>query len=147
MKTKWIQRHYLGEVFFNYWFLGIRDGRVRRRGGKIGPVRWASPIHPKLGPDWAIKLLARKKSGQIWPGPIWPCPVWPDLTRSVRIFFVFKRLFGSISPVFRAGWATKILARKNQVNFGSARFWLSPLLTQPSPARPDPSNCQLHGSC
>ena len=26
------------------------------RGGKIGPTRWASPIHPELGPGWAIKL-------------------------------------------------------------------------------------------
>ena len=33
------------------------------RGGKIGPTRWASPVRPELGPGWAIKLLARKKSG------------------------------------------------------------------------------------
>ena len=31
------------------------------RGGKIGPTRWASLVHPELGPGWAIKLLARKK--------------------------------------------------------------------------------------
>ena len=42
------------------------------RGGKIGPARWASPVRPKLGPGWAIKLLARKKPGQIWPGPARP---------------------------------------------------------------------------
>ena len=51
---------------------------VPTRCGKIGPARWASPIHPELGPGWAIKLLARKKLGQVWPGPIWPGPVWPD---------------------------------------------------------------------
>ena len=34
-------------------------------GGKIGPTRWASPVHPELGPGWAIKLFARKKPGQI----------------------------------------------------------------------------------
>ena len=43
-----------------------------RRGGKIGLTRWASPIHPELGSGWAIKLLARKKPGQIWLGPVWP---------------------------------------------------------------------------
>ena len=36
---------------------------VYDRGVKIGPIRWASPIRPKLGSGWAIKLLARKKSG------------------------------------------------------------------------------------
>ena len=51
------------------------------RGGKIGPTRWASPVSPKLGPGWAIKLLARKKSSQIWPGPVWPSPVWPGPAR------------------------------------------------------------------
>ena len=40
------------------------------RGGKIGPARWAGPVRPKLGPGWAIKFLARKKPGQIWPGPV-----------------------------------------------------------------------------
>ena len=40
------------------------------RGGKIGSTRWASPVRPKLGSGWAIKLLARKKPGQIWPGPV-----------------------------------------------------------------------------
>ena len=77
------------------------------KGGKIGPTRWASPFHPELGPGWAIKLLALKKYGQIWPNPIWPGPVWPsqvwlDPFRSIRIFFAFKRLFGQTSPVFRA---------------------------------------------
>ena len=54
------------------------------RGGKIGPIRWASSVLPELGSDLAIKLLARKKSGQNWPGPIWPDPVYP----------------GSVSPNF-----------------------------------------------
>ena len=56
--------------------------RPASRGGKIGPARWASLVRPKLGPGWAIKLLARKKPGQIWPGPLWPSPVWPGPTRS-----------------------------------------------------------------
>ena len=47
---------------------------IRSRGDKIGPVRWASPVRPKLGPGWVIKFLALKKSGQIWPGPVWPGP-------------------------------------------------------------------------
>ena len=34
-------------------------------GDKIGSTRWASPVHPELGPGRAIKLLALKKSGQI----------------------------------------------------------------------------------
>ena len=103
------------------------------RGGKIGPAPWASPVRPKLGPGWAIKLLARKKPGQIWPGPVWPSPVWPG---PPEFFFAFKRLFGPTGPVFRAGWAVKILAKKNRANFGSARFWPGPLLARPSPARP-----------
>ena len=51
------------------------------RDGKIGPTRWASPVRSELGSGWAIKLLTRKKPGQIWSGPIWPGPVWaqPDL--------------------------------------------------------------------
>ena len=72
------------------------------RGGKICPTRWASPVRPELRPGLAIKLLARKNSG----------PIWPDPIRPVRIFFAFKRLFGPISSVFRTGWAVKILVRK-----------------------------------
>ena len=100
------------------------------RGGKIGPTRWASPVRPKLGSGWAIKLLARKKSGQIWPGP-------PEF------ILALKRLFGPTGPVFRTGWAVKILARKNQANFGRARFWPSPLLAGPGPAHcwPGPAHC------
>ena len=107
-------------------------GYIGYRGGKIGLTRWASPARPELGPGWAIKLLIRTKSGQIWPdpiwpdpvwpGPIWPDPVWPGLARLAKIFFVFKRLFGPTDPVFRAGWAVKILARKNRANFGPALF-------------------------
>ena len=99
------------------------------RGGKIGPARWASPVRPKLGPGWAIKFLAQKKPGQIWPGPVWPSPVWPGPARPARIFFALKILFGPTGPVFRAGWAVKILARKNRANFGPAHCW-------PGPARP-----------
>ena len=102
------------------------------RGGKIGPTRWASPVRPKLGPGWAIKLLALKKPGQIWPGPVWPGPARP-----ARIFFTLKRLFGPTGPVFRLGWAVKILARKNRANFGPTRFW-------PGPARPGPPDCHLY---
>ena len=119
-------------MVFSYLYLGSR-------GGKIGPTRWASPVHPELGPSWAIKLLARKKSGQIWPYPIWPGPVWFDPARPVRIFFTFKRLFGPTSPVFMAGWAIKILVRKNRANFGPTLFWPSPLL-----ARSGQSDCQLY---
>ena len=71
---------------------------LTRRGGKIDSIRWASSVCPELGPGWAIKLLVRKKSGQIWPGL-----VWPGLAQPVRIFFTFKWLFGPINPVFRAG--------------------------------------------
>ena len=112
------------------------DEAVIIRGGKIGPARWASPVRPKLGPGWAIKILARKKPGQIWPGPVWPSPVWPGPVRSARFFFALKRLFGPTGPVFRAGWTVKILARKNRANFGPARFWPGPLLARPSSARP-----------
>ena len=51
------------------------------RGGKIDPTRWTSSVRPKLGPGWAIKLLAQKKPGQIWPGLVWPSPVWLDPAR------------------------------------------------------------------
>ena len=57
---------------------------VSVRGSKIGPAQWASPVRPKLGPGWAIKLLAQKKPGQIWPGPARPIffclekTIWPD---------------------------------------------------------------------
>ena len=37
-----------------------------------------------------------------------------------------------IGPVFRAGWAVKILARKNRANFGPTRFWPGPLLARPA---------------
>ena len=104
------------------------------RGGKIGPAQWASPIRPKLGPSWAIKLLTRKKPGQIWPGPVWPSPVWPD---PPEFFFALKILFDPTSPVFRTGWAVKILARKNRVNFGPDHCW-------PGPARPDPPDYHLY---
>ena len=105
---------------------------VNNRGGKIGPTRWASLVRPKLEPDWAIKLLARKKPGQIWlspvwPGPVWPSPVWPGPARPARIFFALKRPFSPTGPIFWAVWAVKILARKKRANFGPA---------QPGPALP-----------
>ena len=53
-----------------------------------------------------------------------------------EFFFALKRHFGPTGPVFRTGWAVKIVARKNWANFGPARFWPGPLLAQPSPARP-----------
>ena len=65
----------------------INENR-KNRGGKIGPTRWASSVRPKLGPGWAIKLLARKKSGQIWPGPVWPSPIWPG--PATPIFFCLE---------------------------------------------------------
>ena len=68
----------------------FHDLLIAHRGGKIGPARWASPVRPKLGPGWAIKFLARKKPGQIWPDPVWPSPVWPGSARSARIFFALK---------------------------------------------------------
>ena len=108
------------------------------RSGKIGPTRWASPVSLELGRGWSIKLLAQKKPGQIWPDLIWPGPVWPGLARPARIFFFFalKRLFSPTRPVFREGWAVKILARKNPANFVPTWFWPGPLLARPSPARP-----------
>ena len=97
-------------------------GIVIIRGGKIGPARWASPVHPELGQGWAIKLLTQKKPGQIWSGNgmAQPGPARPN-------FFAFKRLFGPTSPIFRTGWDTKILARNIRANFGPARFWPSPV--------------------
>ena len=96
------------------------------KGGKIGPARWASPVRPKLGPGWAIKF--------------WPEKIGPNLARPGRIFFfALKRLFGPTGPVFRTGWAVKILARKNRANFDPARFW-------PGPTRPDPPDCHLYYS-
>ena len=106
---------------------------VMVRGGKIGPIRWVSPIRPKLGPGWTIKLLARKKRAKF--GPVRYGPARSGPVRPARIVFVLKRLFGPTGPIFRAGWAVKILARKNRANFDRARFWLGPLLARHSPAR------------
>ena len=75
---------------------------MRNRGGKIGLARWASSVRPKLGSGWAIKLLARKKSGQIWSHLIW--------SSLSEFFFALKKLFDPISPIFRTSWAVKILA-------------------------------------
>ena len=68
--------------FKNY--LKHKRNEMSIRGGKIGPAWWASPVCPKLGPGWAIKFLARKKPGQIWPAPARPnffcleMTIWPD---------------------------------------------------------------------
>ena len=127
---------YFSYTILSYDFHILFFSYIVLRGGKIGPARWASPVRPKLGPGWAIKFLARKKPGQIWPGPVWPSPVWPGPARPARIFFALKCLFGPTGPVFKAGWAVKILARKNRANFGPARFW-------PGPAQPGPPDCHL----
>ena len=44
--------------------------RIISRDENFGPVSWASPVHMELGLGWAVKLLIRKKSGQIWLGPV-----------------------------------------------------------------------------
>ena len=80
------------------WFICFKCFGVI--GGKIGPARWASPVRPKLGPGWAIKLLARKKPGQIWPGPVWPSPVWPGPARLARIFFCLEKTIWPDRPDF-----------------------------------------------
>ena len=96
------------------------------RGGKIVPTRWASPVHPELGPGWAIKLLARKKPGQIWPGLIWPgspeffLPLKGYLARPTR----FLGRAGLLKFWPEKSWP--ILARPG---FGPAHYW-------PDPARP-----------
>ena len=93
--------------------LGICTDLLRTRGGKIGPIRWVIPVRPKLGPGWAIKLLAQKKSGQIWPGPARPA-----------------RFFG------RAGllkfWPEKTEPILAQPGFGPAHCWPSPSLARPA---------------
>ena len=111
----------------------VNNASTKVRGGKIGPIRWASSTLPKLGSSWAIKLLARKKSGQIWLDPVWPSPIWSG---PPEFFFALKRLFGRTDPIFRAGWTVKILAQKNRTNFDTARFWPGLLLARPSPTRP-----------
>ena len=80
------------------WHVPVHVGHVPvhvGRGGKICPTRWASPVHPELGPGWAIKLLARKNPGQIWPSPIWPGPARPS-----RIFFCLEKTIWPDHPGF-----------------------------------------------
>ena len=113
------------------------------RGGKIGPTqwagptRWASPTRPELGPGWAIKLLARKKPGQIWPDP-----VWPSQARPARIFFLPLKDYLARPSRFlgQAGllkfWPKKIGPILAWPDFGSAHYW-------PCPAQPGPPDCQL----
>ena len=83
-------------VISNFFFLFLN----KIRGGKIGPTRWVSPIHPELGSGCAIKLLVQKK---IEPNLARSNMDRPDPAQSVRFFFAFKRLFDSINPVFRKG--------------------------------------------
>ena len=110
------------------------------RGGKIGPARWASPVHPELGSGWAIKLLARKKSDQIWPGPIWLGPVWPYPTRFDPVWPYTTR-FGP--PDFFFLPSKCYLARPARFlrRAGLLKFW--PEKTGPILARPDfgPTHC------
>ena len=56
-----------------------------------------------------------------------------------EFFLALKRLFGPTGPVFRAGWAVKILVRKNQANFGPARFWPGPVLARPTVGQARPA--------
>ena len=102
---------------------------LENRGGKIGPTRWASPVRPELGRAGPLNYWPEKNRVKFGPAQYGPA-------RPARIFFAFKRLFGQTSPVFRAGWAVKILAQKNRANFDPVRFWPSPLLARPSPIRP-----------
>ena len=115
------------------------------RGGKIGLTRWASPVYPELGPGWAIKLLARKKQGQIWPGLIWPRPVWPDPTWPPEFFLPSKGYLAR--PAWFLGrvgllkfWPVKYRPILARFNFGPAHYW-------PGPTRPGPPDCQLYLHC
>ena len=94
--------------------------RSARNYGRVGPLNfWPEKNRAKFGPA---------RYGPARYGPARPGP--PEY------FFALKWLFGPTGPVFRAGWAIKIVARKNRANFGPARFWPGPLLARPSPARP-----------
>ena len=88
----------LSPLFFFFFFFWLPP--LKTRGGKVGSTRWTSPVRPELELSWAIKLLARKKSGQIWPSPIWPGLVWPDPARPVRIFFCFQKDIWPDQPGF-----------------------------------------------
>ena len=72
----------------------IKWNLVISRGGKIDPIRWVSLARPKLGPGWAIKLLSRKKTGQIWPGPIWSGPA------RAEFFFCLENTIWPYRPGF-----------------------------------------------
>ena len=109
---------------------------VVNRGDKIGPTRWASPVHSELGSGWAVKLLARKKPGQIWPVPIWPGPA-----RSARIFLPSKGYLARPARFLRrAGllkfWPEKIEPILDRPGFGPTHCW-------PDPARPSSPDFQL----
>ena len=72
-------------------------------GGKIGPVRWASPVHPELGPDLAIKLLARKKTGS---NLVRPNMARPGMARHHPIrpnFFYLQNVIWPDQPDFWGG--------------------------------------------
>ena len=56
--------YFIAHTFGKQGRLHNIDGDLGR-GSKIGPTRWTSLVRLKLGSGWVIKLLARKKSGQI----------------------------------------------------------------------------------
>ena len=102
------------------------------RGGKIGPIWRASPVHPELGSGWVIKLLVIIKSGQIWSGPIWSGPVWPD---PAEFFLPSKGYLARPARFLRRAGLLKFWPKK------SDPIWPGPVLAQPTvgptqPARP-----------
>ena len=114
-------------------------------GGKIGPTRWASPVHPKLGSGWTIKLLAQKKLSQIWPDLIWPRTVGPARPDLPTFFLPLKGYLARPARFLgRAGllkcWPEKSEPILAKPDFGLAHCWSGP-------ARPAPLDCQLsfHG--
>ena len=98
------------------------------RGGKIGPARWASPVRPKLGPGWAIKFLAPKKLGQIWPGPVWPSPAHPIFFLPLKYYLAQLTRFLGRARLFKF-WPEKIGPILAPPGFGPAHCW-------PGPTRP-----------
>ena len=123
------QRDIIGsvhELIFNNQSTTQRDRTVR--GGKIGPARWASPVHPELGPGWAINYWPEKNRAKF--GPTRPGPL--------KFFLPSKGYLAR---------PTRFLGRA-----GLLKFWLEktrPILAQPgfSPAWPGPPDCQLYELC
>ena len=111
------------------------------RGGKIGLTRWASPVRLELGLGWAgpLNYWPEKNRAKFGPTQYGQARYGPARPGPIEYCFALKRLFDPTSPVFRVGWVVKILARKDWVNFGPARFWPDPLLARPGPAQPGPA--------